>query len=729
VKEAVRKESEIFSELAEICASPGYIHAIACLCYQNDIIRYADTLTPEDMLQQFSEDMLVRTEISILIGLACKKQLNIDLPSPEVIQRYIDKTNSLLEEIHRSMMPPAEYIFDPNKVGDQDFNPFRDGIVLREAIFYSGESAYHFQYRDLSKIKYEKDNDWFLRNKGFSIQEAIDVVMSIQSIHNNKINNVFQELLDKHPSKWTVLSAYKFTAKEVSDISNIEIDTVRLVIKSFVSSSSMDEFNSLDDFNPQNAYPIIQLSEDEYLLFQIYSLVQALYETPFFWFNEDVAYRSIAMQHRGEFTENFSAERLKLVFGENRVFSNIDIYDSKNKVGEIDVLVVFANRAIILQAKSKKLTIAARKGNDNSLQIDFMIAVQDAYDQAYLCAKSLQNRDYKLIGKNGNELKINREYKEIYPFCVVSDHYPALSFQARQLLKFHGVENDIIKVPFVMDVFLLDVMTEMLQSPLHFLSYVNRRLSYGEKILATHELTILSYHLKNNLWLDDEYTMMQLEDDICVDLDLAMLTRRDDAPGADTPEGILTRYIDTEFDRIVKDIEKLEHPATIDLGFMLLSLSGDTVGLINDGVAQLIKLGKKDGRHHDLTLAMSGDNGSGLTIHCNDDHESISGPRLEKHCERRKYAQKANLWFGVCIGQVVPRLRFGVNKEYTWVQSDEMDRLVEGLPKPQNLKGKNKINFATATKKIRKKIGRNEKCPCGSGKKYKKCCLKEDWRM
>lgn len=25
----------------------------------------------------------------------------------------------------------------------------------------------------------------------------------------------------------------------------------------------------------------------------------------------------------------------------------------------------------------------------------------------------------------------------------------------------------------------------------------------------------------------------------------------------------------------------------------------------------------------------------------------------------------------------------------------------------------------------RKKIGRNEKCPCGSGKKYKQCCLKK----
>lgn len=24
------------------------------------------------------------------------------------------------------------------------------------------------------------------------------------------------------------------------------------------------------------------------------------------------------------------------------------------------------------------------------------------------------------------------------------------------------------------------------------------------------------------------------------------------------------------------------------------------------------------------------------------------------------------------------------------------------------------------------KIGRNESCPCGSGKKYKKCCLERD---
>ena len=30
----------------------------------------------------------------------------------------------------------------------------------------------------------------------------------------------------------------------------------------------------------------------------------------------------------------------------------------------------------------------------------------------------------------------------------------------------------------------------------------------------------------------------------------------------------------------------------------------------------------------------------------------------------------------------------------------------------------------TPKKKTKKKIGRNDPCPCGSGKKYKKCCMK-----
>ena len=33
---------------------------------------------------------------------------------------------------------------------------------------------------------------------------------------------------------------------------------------------------------------------------------------------------------------------------------------------------------------------------------------------------------------------------------------------------------------------------------------------------------------------------------------------------------------------------------------------------------------------------------------------------------------------------------------------------------------------ATPVRREQEKIGRNEVCPCGSGKKYKKCCMKKN---
>lgn len=459
MKMDIRRESEVFEDLAKLCISPGYVHAIAYFCFRDNTIRYADEVTVKDVLQQFSMDRLVRTEISTLIGLACKEELDIKLPSPDVFQRYIDDTESLLKEIHHSMMPPMEDLFDPGKISDENFNPLNHGSLIREAIFYGGESAYQFQYRDLSRKKYEKDNDWFIKNKEFSVSQVIDVVTSIQNLQNEKINKILPSFIERSPDEWTAIDAYKFTEEEVCEKSKIDIDVVRRVIQAFVSPVDMDEFSSLDDFNPKNAYPIISVGGGEYLLFQNYSLMEALYETPFFWFNEDKSYHATAMRHRGEFTEEFSAERLESVFGDGRVFLNVDIYDKKkNRVGEIDVLVIFSDRAIVLQAKSKKLTISARKGNDNSLKDDFKKAVQDSYDQAFSCANFLLDPDFMFTDKSGKEISFRRELNEIFPVCVVSDHYPSLSFQASQFLKFS--ETGVIKAPFVMDVFFLDVMAK-----------------------------------------------------------------------------------------------------------------------------------------------------------------------------------------------------------------------------------------------------------------------------
>lgn len=718
----LKTENEFFSELEALCTSPGYVHVIAYFCHRDNTIGFDDEMKVEDVLQQFSMERLVRTEISTLIGLAAKVEIDITLPSPQKLQEYIEKTESILLGIHHAMMAPTMESFTAQKMSVEDFNPFKSGSALREPIFYGGEGAYLFQYRDLSFKKYVNDDDWFQENKGYSIKQANDIVSAIANIQNEKVSNIIPNSIKLSPDEWTFLPAFCFSLQEVCDESNICADVVSSFLESFTfpEKDKNKSFITLGDYNATNAYPLIKIDNNEYILFQGYSLVEALYETPFFWFMADGSYKKQARKNRGEFTENFSAERLKQVFGENRVFTNIDIYKNKNnRVGEIDVLVVFGSRAIILQAKSKKLTIDSRKGNDNALQNDFKKAIQDAYNQAYSCAEFLNNAEYLLLDSNGYEVKIPRNYTEIYPFCVVSDHYPALSFQTRQFLDY--TETDIVMPPFTMDVFFLDVATEILQSPLHFLSYVNRRVKYFDRINSGHELTILSYHLKQNLWIEDEYTMINLGDDICADLDLAMLTRRDNAPGIETPEGILTKFEETFFGKIIKDIDSREDPGIIELGFMLLTLGEDTVNQLNVGVNELLRLSKIDGKHHDITLGVS-QGKTGLTIHCNTDSNKAASQRLRDHCLRRKYTERAETWFGLCIDPSRSDIRFGVSFNFEWEKSEEMDAITKGLPRPQVIKPGKDVNFKTK-KRFADKIGRNEKCPCGSGKKYKKCCI------
>lgn len=60
-----------------------------------------------------------------------------------------------------------------------------------------------------------------------------------------------------------------------------------------------------------------------------------------------------------------------------------------------------------------------------------------------------------------------------------------------------------------------------------------------------------------------------------------------------------------------------------------------------------------------------------------------------------------------------------INNENT----EKLETLKEAVQNKRDLA--NKVSFKKVKTQVReyRKIGRNEKCPCGSGKKYKNCCL------
>ena len=77
-----RSEQEIFADLAALCVRAGYVHALAHLCFRDNIILYAGQMTEADMREMFSPSRLIRTEINTLIGLMVKADIDWALPTP-----------------------------------------------------------------------------------------------------------------------------------------------------------------------------------------------------------------------------------------------------------------------------------------------------------------------------------------------------------------------------------------------------------------------------------------------------------------------------------------------------------------------------------------------------------------------------------------------------------------------------------------------------------------------
>lgn len=714
-----RSEAEVFEELRVLTAQPGYVHAVAGICYRDNLVSFQGEYKASDLEYLFDRKRLNRNEISTLLGLMMRQPLVLTEVDEGTLRGYVSRTDELLGELHDAMTGLAIGELMSQAQQGAAMDDFWQGAMMKEPIFYGTESAYSFQYRDFFAEKHAPDDDWLKRVMGFSSAQALRVASAMCSLMDARATNETELIGETKVGEipvGPVLELFEFTAQEIAQRSGQEIDVVEAVFKALTFSGHNGLFKEIGDFNQVAATPLLPTGRGSVLLFSHYSIYEALYESPFFWMNQDENYKQQASDNRGAFTEQFSQRRLASVFGKAGVYTNVNIIEGKRIVAEADVLVIFGDRIIIVQAKAKKLTLAARKGNDGQIKADFAAAIQKAYDQGAECAAAISSGKCRLEDDRGQVVVLPTQIKEIYPFCVVSDHYPALAFQASQYLKYNS--DEIVRPPFVMDVFLLDVLAEMLDTPLRFLSYVRMRLESSHKLMMGHELTALAYHLRCNLWLDDEYNLVMLEDSIAADLDTAMTVRREGLPGKRVPEGILTKMRGTFYERLIEQIERRPDPAVLELGFTLLSMGEESCKTVHKAIEGLTNMAKIDGKRHDFVLGMS-EPGTGICFHCNPTPSQEAVRSLEVHCAKRKYAQRAAQWYGVSVG-LKGEIQFGITLSFPWERSPEMDELTKDM-KPSSPFGKAIKTMERAL--APKKYGRNEPCPCGSGIKYKKCCL------
>ena len=452
----------------------------------------------ESLSHLLDSNRLIETEVSVLVGLFMQSNLPIDTVSVEELSDIHDRVTRLMEEIHHSVTP--RFSIDEMQ-SDQNING-----MIRESIFYGGESNYPHQFLDLAVLRYKNDNDWLIENKGFSVEDVESVASELMTMESTDAAGI--KCLFKDP-----LSLVRVSLNQLSEKLSLDRHVVKNVLAAFSvqGGNNNHEFQSISDFNLANSNPLIEYREDEYWLFQISRLYQSVYESPYYWMIADNQYIDTASINNGIFAEDFCYKRLLGVFGKESVFNNVKVIKGKNIVGEIDVLVLFYDSAILVEAKSQKLTINARQGGNDDLIDNFNKAVSYAYEQIVDVVKILEEGSCSLRLENGNSVEIGC-VQNYYPICLLSQAYPSLNWQVSLYFKPQLVEK--LKFPVIMDIFCFDVLTEFLSYALFFFDYIENRQQLFEKLSSPNELASLAWYLKFGLNFNDaKYNMINIGDD------------------------------------------------------------------------------------------------------------------------------------------------------------------------------------------------------------------------
>lgn len=688
----MRSEQEVFNDLEQLCTSSGFIYVLPYLEILHDcILSDSKEVKPSDM--HCAKDMdkkIIETEMSALVGLMIKKQIDYSEPKEERLFGMFFQAHSLLDELHKILESQALKFSDIKKIikNKSLIQPTKEWI--RERTFYASQCANDFQLLDLVYEKYKNDDQWLIDNMGFSSLDMEKVLRAMWRIKQRNIG---------------VLTSitFGFDIEEIHTESKIEIYKIRKILECFTAKEGSNaNYKKIDDLNEARIRPIIQ-KDDTYFCFSLYALFESACESPFFWirdkdkkyFNEEYT------ANRGKFVEDFSYKKLCEVFGESNVYKNVVLYKGKQTVEEIDILVIYGSRVIICQAKAKGLTLSAKQGEIKQIKKDFYNAIQKAYEQAIKCADFLQDDEIKIRDERENLIELKQEIYEIYPMCILGTPIPSLSLLIKDFLEKQESRNT--RFPYILDIFLLDMMAEMLESPLFFMDFLNQRTYNHQKYMSENEIEVLGFYLATGFPEYKDYNQVVIGADLAAELDLAFSTRRVGKEiGRDEYQinGFISKFKETIFEDLIYKIQS--NPDFIEFGFFLLEIGND---FIQDVEKKIRELGHRIDRKLHMNFCRV-DYSVGVTI--------VPRKKLYRdlliECRSRQLEANLKNWIGLSIDPDSMKI-------YTLLMTNGKWRCAIH---PYNVVK----NQASIKQNKDNQLGRNDPCPCGSGKKYKKCCLK-----
>ena len=574
-----RPIAEIFGDLRTLAQSDGALHEISALIFRDHFVtvdRYEGRVTDEPEYR-WSTSKLNKNEMLLLLGLTVQSPTERVYAVQSTHEGFAARADVLFREFHDRVLADSASTLDRETrriVQRSDFVR----LSAREAIYYGAEGFYLHQLINFSCQRYGEDEEWLVRNIGISIRTTIDIARFI---------------LDRINAQMTAVGrgrehGYSFTSGDLTSSLLIPKEDVRrqfgaeaeAFFARFVTPITVTNEGFKDPFtiNAVGLAPIIELGNYLYVPIQ-YRLCESIYESPFFWMMADPAYADTHAEHRGAFLEDTSASILRSVFGAENVHQNIEITrNGRDLASEIDVVVAYGEFVLVVQAKSKRITLKARAGDAAALVADFKGAIQDPYRQALKCIELIKS-GAKCIAGDGKELRFH-PLPRFFPMVVLSDSFPASTMLSHVMLE----RTDEI-APVIWDIGVLDCIARLLPTPIDMLFYLKCRSDAFDNVMSDSEYNYLGYHIRAKLALPPETDLLMLDRDLATVVDDFMVSA-DLGIEADRPVSILERIQIPVISELLAELRDAD-PRVASLAFDLYNFSSAVLKDISKTILNL----------------------------------------------------------------------------------------------------------------------------------------------
>lgn len=527
------------------------------------------------------------------------------------------------------------------------------------------------------------------------------------------VGGEFQDFIENSSEMLAV--SFDQLSKKISDLTHLEWTSLQDLAGLTVSNRK-----SITHPRELRSRPIYFLTDDRFVVVDLSSAFDAVFEAFDAVTRTDQRFRdTVYINQMSSWMESEASNYLLRVFPSESVYLQLT-YPDPDKPGreaELDGAVLWGPFLVLMEVKGRQFRPRSRLGDPSRLRDDLKDSIEDAFDQASRATRYISQNDVVIFKEKGTtrELRFKRDaVRRIYPMSVTLHHFGGLATQLA-MLKRLGLFKDAA-YPWSLSLSDLDIITRFAGSPDVFLHYAHRRIELQEsqEQILSDELDLFGLYLDcrlfpGNLWEIEEgkeaknrlfhFGGGSERFDEWYQAEQGILDERPDIK-LDLPEVFL---------EVLEELRKRDDDGARWIAFSLLGLSNSAVSQFTDGLDRIRKHAVSGGRigrvtfaEGDLVVSIIG--GEGI-----DDFELKR--QVTARCALEKYRIKAarSMVFGIQVEDRTKPFNCACWLEGEWEDDAELENTLK-RERPKLLTGQ-------------KLPGRNDKCLCGSGAKFKKCCL------